>query len=52
MRGYRFTSFSICSRVAHAQKMMRLSWLFLTGVCTASGIWATHFVAMLPYEAG
>jgi diguanylate cyclase (GGDEF)-like protein len=47
-----FTSFSIYSRVAHAQKMMRLGWLFLTGVCTASGIWATHFVAMLAYEAG
>ena len=47
-----FTSFSIYSRVAHAQKMMRLGWLFLTGVCTASGIWATHFVAMLAYKAG
>ena len=47
-----FTSFSIYSRVAHAQKMMRLGWLFLTGVCTASGIWATHFVAMLAYKTG
>jgi diguanylate cyclase (GGDEF)-like protein/PAS domain S-box-containing protein len=47
-----FTSFSIYSRVAHAQQMMRLGWLFLTGVCTASGIWATHFVAMLAYKAG
>ncbi|MGE0849439.1 MAG: EAL domain-containing protein [Hyphomicrobiaceae bacterium] len=47
-----FTSFSIYSRVAQAQKSMRLSWLFLTGVCTASGIWATHFVAMLAYSAG
>src|SRR4030088_1147792 len=47
-----FTSFSIYSRVEHAQKMMRLGWLFLTGVCTASGIWATHFVAMLAYNAG
>jgi diguanylate cyclase (GGDEF)-like protein/PAS domain S-box-containing protein len=47
-----FTSFSIYSRVAHAQNMMRLGWLFLTGVCTASGIWATHFVAMLAYNAG
>ena len=47
-----FTSFSIYSRVAHSQKMMRLGWLFLTGVCTASGIWATHFVAMLAYKAG
>jgi NO-binding membrane sensor protein with MHYT domain len=25
-------------------------WLLVTGVCAASGIWATHFVAMLAYE--
>jgi diguanylate cyclase len=30
---------------------MRLGWLFMTGVCTASGIWATHFVAMLAYQS-
>jgi len=47
-----FTSFSIYSRVAHAHRVMRTAWLLLTGVCTASGIWATHFVAMLAYKAG
>ena len=30
----------------------RLWWLALTGVSTGSGIWATHFVAMLAYDSG
>src|ERR1700704_1213752 len=47
-----FTSFSIYSRVAHAQKMMRLRRLFLNGGCRPRGIWATHFVAMLAYNPG
>ena len=46
-----FTSFSIYSRVAHAQKMMRLGWLFLTGVCTASGIWATTLLTWAALKA-
>src|ERR1700694_2476943 len=28
----------------------RLGWAALTGVCAGSGIWATHFVAMLAYR--
>ena len=32
--------------------LRRLAWIILTGVCTASGIWATHFVAMLAYDPG
>ena len=44
------TSFGIYSRVAHARQPMRSMWLLVTGVCAASGIWATHFVAMLAYE--
>ena len=47
-----FTSFSIYSRAAKAQGVSTLGWLFLTGVSTGSGIWATHFVAMLAYSAG
>jgi len=30
----------------------RVAWVFLTGVSTGAGIWATHFVAMLAYRAG
>ncbi len=46
------TSFSIYSRAAQGQGLNKLGWLFLTGVATGSGIWATHFVAMLSYSAG
>ena len=46
------TSFGIFSRVEHARHPMRGVWLLITGVCAASGIWATHFVAMLAYNAG
>jgi NO-binding membrane sensor protein with MHYT domain len=28
----------------------RLIWAAVTGVCAGSGIWATHFVAMLAYQ--
>ena len=34
------------------QGLSKLGWLFLTGLSTGSGIWATHFVAMLAYSAG
>ncbi len=44
------TTFGIYSRVAHARGALRTMWLLVTGVCAASGIWATHFVAMLAYE--
>jgi diguanylate cyclase (GGDEF)-like protein/PAS domain S-box-containing protein len=44
------TTFGIYSRVAHARPSLRTMWLLVTGVCAASGIWATHFVAMLAYE--
>ena len=46
------TSFSIYSRAAQGQGLSKLGWLFLTGLSTGSGIWATHFVAMLSYSAG
>jgi diguanylate cyclase (GGDEF)-like protein/PAS domain S-box-containing protein len=45
------TTFGIYSRVAHARGGLRAMWLLVTGVCAASGIWATHFVAMLAYES-
>ena len=44
------TTFGIYSRVGHARGGLRTMWLLVTGVCAASGIWATHFVAMLAYE--
>ena len=52
-----FTSFHIYSRITEGSpqsgnKMRRLVWLALTGISTGSGIWATHFVAMLAYDPG
>ena len=44
------TSFSVYSRAVAAIGLKRLGWLFLTAVCAAAGIWATHFVAMLTYN--
>jgi diguanylate cyclase (GGDEF)-like protein/PAS domain S-box-containing protein len=46
------TSFGIYSRIEHSRPSMRLLWLLMTGLCAASGIWATHFVAMLAFDAG
>ena len=45
------TSFSVYSRAVAAIGLKRLGWLFLTAVCAAAGIWATHFVAMLAYDS-
>jgi NO-binding membrane sensor protein with MHYT domain len=45
-------SFSIYSQAAISHGFRRTSLLVLTGVCSASGIWATHFIAMLAYEGG
>lgn len=44
------TSFKIYAHVGVSQGRRRLALIFLTGVCSAAGIWATHFVAMLAYE--
>ena len=44
------TTYGIYSRVTTARGGLRTLWLLVTGVCAASGIWATHFVAMLAYD--
>jgi diguanylate cyclase (GGDEF)-like protein len=46
------TAFRLYSRACNASRRERTSWLFLTAVATGSGIWATHFIAMLAYEPG
>ncbi len=45
-------SFNIYSHVAASRGLRRSSLLLLTGICSAFGIWATHFIAMLAYESG
>jgi len=44
------TSFLMYSIACASQDGRRLGWAVLTGVCAGSGIWATHFVAMLAYR--
>jgi len=47
-----FTAFKLYSHVVAATGFRRGAFAALAGVCTASGIWATHFVAMLAYDSG
>src|SRR5262245_47876186 len=49
--GTTVAAFHMYARVEHAHGRMRTGWLFMTGLCTAAGIWATHFVAMLAYQS-
>ncbi|MBX2830212.1 MAG: EAL domain-containing protein [Rhodospirillales bacterium] len=46
------TAFRLYSRACNVNIEQASSWLFLTGLVTGSGIWATHFVAMLAYDIG
>jgi diguanylate cyclase (GGDEF)-like protein len=46
------TSFRMYSIACASQGRRRFGWAVITGVCTGSGIWATHFVAMLAYRGG
>src|ERR1700752_2230129 len=39
-------------RASAASGRSRFAWLVLAGAATGSGIWATHFIAMLAYEPG
>ncbi len=45
-------SFKIYSYVGASEGRRRFSLLVLTGICSGAGIWATHFIAMLAYDAG
>jgi diguanylate cyclase (GGDEF)-like protein/PAS domain S-box-containing protein len=47
-----FTAFKLYAHVVPSTGFRRLAFTALTSVCTGSGIWATHFVAMLAYSPG
>jgi diguanylate cyclase (GGDEF)-like protein/PAS domain S-box-containing protein len=47
-----FVAFRLYSNVKGSAGPQRIAWLFLTGLSTAAGIWATHIVAMLAYDSG
>ena len=43
---------SLFHRARATDGRARATWLMIAGVATGSGIWATHFIAMLAYEPG
>jgi NO-binding membrane sensor protein with MHYT domain len=47
-----FTAFHIYANARDSQGAKKLGWVFLTGVATGAGIWATHSVAMLAFKTG
>ncbi|MDP9423361.1 MAG: EAL domain-containing protein [Pseudomonadota bacterium] len=46
-----FTLFTILDH-AHMAKRRRVGWLVLAALISATGTWATHFIAMLAYNPG
>jgi diguanylate cyclase (GGDEF)-like protein/PAS domain S-box-containing protein len=47
-----FTAFRLYSRMRGAKGLVRAAWLLLTGLVSGSGVWATHFIAMVAYSPG
>ncbi len=47
-----FTAFSLTDRAQTAKGLVRHSWLAAGALITGSGVWATHFVAMLAFQPG
>ncbi|PVM91544.1 bifunctional diguanylate cyclase/phosphodiesterase [Caulobacter radicis] len=47
-----FTAFRLFSRLRGARGLVRGAWLLLTGLVAGSGVWATHFIAMVAYDPG
>ncbi|HLA02995.1 MAG TPA: MHYT domain-containing protein, partial [Aestuariivirga sp.] len=46
------TTFMIYERALESRASKKLFWFLLVGFCAASGIWSTHFVAILAYDSG
>ena len=46
------SSFKIYSIAVESLGLTRLGWAGVTGLSAGSGIWSTHFVAMLAYDGG
>ncbi|MDB5439134.1 MAG: hypothetical protein JWM33_1561, partial [Caulobacteraceae bacterium] len=44
------TAFGFHKRSLAVHGGFRLAWLSLTGLVAGSGVWATHFIAMLAYQ--
>ena len=46
------TAFRLFSRMNGARGLVRAAWLLLTAMVAGSGVWATHFLAILAYHPG
>ncbi len=46
------TAISLFNRARATGAHTRVTWLMAAGAATGCGIWATHFIAMLAYDAG
>jgi signal transduction histidine kinase/NO-binding membrane sensor protein with MHYT domain/ActR/RegA family two-component response regulator len=46
------TAFGTYRRALARRSAARVGWIALTGLVGGSGIWATHFLAMLAYQTG
>ena len=47
-----YTAFSLLSRAGSGAGRSRLGWLAAAAFVTGSGVWSTHFVAMLAFRPG
>jgi len=47
-----FATFFLYSKVPSYPAWRRWTWLAMTGLVAGSGIWTTHFVAMLAFKTG
>src|SRR5262249_50951918 len=45
-----FAALSLLTRASTTQGRQRRIWLVVTAAVTGSGVWATHFVAMLAFR--
>ena len=45
-----YTAFSLMGRAAAASVRGRRAWVAAGGIATGSGVWATHFIAMLAFQ--
>ena len=45
-----YTAFSLIGRAVAASARGRSAWIAAGGIATGSGVWATHFIAMLAFQ--
>jgi diguanylate cyclase (GGDEF)-like protein/PAS domain S-box-containing protein len=45
-----YTAFSLAGRAIEASRRGRIAWIATGGLVTGSGVWATHFIAMLAFQ--